>query len=141
MLSNRKKFAVGASLMMATAGIVASVQTAAPATSSSPASARQKAAVIVRLMLAEGADAAAMTRSVPIEKAWDDAILAYAQNGEHLRPENGYPLRLLTPGKYFWKSAKWLRGLEFLAHDKLGFWERYGYNNHADPWKEERYSE
>ncbi len=58
-----------------------------------------------------------------------------------LEPEHGYPLRLLVPKRYFWKSAKWIRGLEFLDHDKLGFWERYGYNNDADPWKEERYSE
>ncbi|NJN18396.1 MAG: sulfite oxidase-like oxidoreductase [Oscillochloris sp.] len=71
----------------------------------------------------------------------DDAMLAYKYEGAELTPEHGYPLRLLTPGKYFWKSAKWLRGLEFSAHDKLGFWERYGYNNNADPWKEERYAE
>jgi DMSO/TMAO reductase YedYZ molybdopterin-dependent catalytic subunit len=49
-------------------------------------------------------------------------------------------MRLLVPKKYFWKSAKWLRGLEFLPHDKNGFWERYGYNTNADPWKEERYT-
>ena len=55
--------------------------------------------------------------------------------------EHGYPLRLLVPKRYFWKSAKWIRGLEFLDHDQLGFWERYGYNNDADPWKEERFSE
>ncbi|NTU82179.1 MAG: sulfite oxidase-like oxidoreductase [Chloroflexales bacterium] len=69
------------------------------------------------------------------------ALLAYKYDGEELTPEHGYPLRLLTPGKYFWKSAKWLRGLEFAGHDKLGFWERYGYNNNADPWKEERYAD
>ena len=51
------------------------------------------------------------------------------------------PLRLFVPKRYFWKSAKWIRGLEFLDHDQLGFWERYGYNNSADPWKEERFSE
>ena len=45
------------------------------------------------------------------------------------------------PKRYFWKSSKWIRGLEFLDHDQLGFWERYGYNNDADPWKEERFSE
>lgn len=63
-------------------------------------------------VLAEGADAAAMTRSVPIEKAWDDAILAYAQNGERLRPENGYPLRLLLPGFEGNMNVKWLRRLK-----------------------------
>ena len=71
----------------------------------------------------------------------DDVLLADTFDGEPLAPEHGYPLRLLVPRRYFWKSAKWLRGLEFLDHDILGFWERYGYNNDADPWKEERFSE
>ena len=66
-----------------------------------------------RWMLAEGADAAAMTRSIPIEKAFDDALLAYAQNGERLRPEQGYPLRLLLPGYEGNTSVKWLRRLKF----------------------------
>jgi DMSO/TMAO reductase YedYZ molybdopterin-dependent catalytic subunit len=82
------------------------------------------------------------TANVPLEVLMDEqALLAYQYGGEELTPEHGYPLRLLVPKKYFWKSAKWLRGLEFLSEDKLGFWERYGYNNHADPWLEERYSE
>jgi DMSO/TMAO reductase YedYZ molybdopterin-dependent catalytic subunit len=71
----------------------------------------------------------------------DDVLLADTFGGEPLELEHGYPLRLIVPKRYFWKSAKWLRGLEFLDHDQLGFWERYGYNNDADPWKEERYSE
>ncbi len=71
----------------------------------------------------------------------DDVMLADTYGGEPLEPEHGYPLRLLVPKRYFWKSAKWIRGLEFLDHDQLGFWERYGYNNDADPWKEERFSE
>jgi len=54
--------------------------------------------------------------------------------------EHGWPLRLIVPGRYFWKSAKWLRGLELAASDRPGFWERYGYHNDADPWKEQRYS-
>jgi sulfane dehydrogenase subunit SoxC len=66
-----------------------------------------------RWMLAEGADAAAMTRSIPVEKAFDDALLAYAQNGERLRPEQGYPLRLLLPGYEGNTSVKWLRRLKF----------------------------
>ena len=66
---------------------------------------------------------------------------SYRFEGRELDPEHGYPLRLFVPKKYFWKSAKWLRGLEFMSEDKLGFWERYGYNNHADPWLEERYSD
>ena len=71
----------------------------------------------------------------------DDVLLADTFGGKELEVEHGWPLRLLVPKRYFWKSAKWIRGLEFLDHDILGFWERYGYNNDADPWKEERYSD
>ncbi len=71
----------------------------------------------------------------------DDVLLADTFDGQPLELEHGYPLRLLVPKKYFWKSSKWIRGLEFLDHDQLGFWERYGYNNSADPWKEERFSD
>jgi DMSO/TMAO reductase YedYZ molybdopterin-dependent catalytic subunit len=60
-------------------------------------------------------------------------------NGELLSPEHGYPMRMVVPHLYFWKSAKWLRGVEFLAKDKAGFWERNGYHMYGDPWKEERY--
>ena len=70
-------------------------------------------------------------------KAW----VAFEFDGKPLAPEHGFPLRLFVPKRYFWKSAKWLRGLEFLAADAPGFWERYGYHNEADPWKEERFSE
>ena len=66
-------------------------------------------------MLAEGADAAAMTRSIPVESALDDALLAYAQNGERLRPEQGYPLRLLLPGYEGNTNVKWLRRLKLGA--------------------------
>ena len=69
-----------------------------------------------------------------------EALLATHGDGAPLTPDHGYPLRLVIPGKYFWKSAKWLRGIELSSVDKPGFWERYGYNNDADPWKEERYS-
>ncbi len=71
----------------------------------------------------------------------EDVLLAHTFGGEPLELEHGWPLRLLVPKRYFWKSAKWIRGLEFLDQDILGFWERYGYNNDADPWKEERFSE
>ena len=71
----------------------------------------------------------------------DDVLLADTFGGEPLELEHGWPLRLLVPKRYFWKSAKWIRGLELVDHDILGFWERYGYNNDADPWKEERFSE
>lgn len=82
------------------------------------------------------------TANLPLDVLDDeDVLLADTFNGEPLEPEHGYPLRLLVPKRYFWKSAKWIRGLEFLDHDILGFWERYGYSNNADPWKEERYSE
>jgi DMSO/TMAO reductase YedYZ molybdopterin-dependent catalytic subunit len=69
----------------------------------------------------------------------EGAMLATHADGEPLAPEHGWPLRLVVPGKYFWKSAKWLRGIELSATDMPGFWERYGYHNDADPWKEERY--
>ena len=69
----------------------------------------------------------------------DDAMLAYEAEGAPLTPEHGFPLRLLAPSRYFWKSAKWLRGLEITDVDRPGFWEGYGYHNDADPWKEERY--
>lgn len=70
----------------------------------------------------------------------DDALLAYRADGQNLTPEHGWPLRLVVPRLYFWKSAKWIRSLELMATDRRGFWERNGYHNHADPWKEERYS-
>jgi DMSO/TMAO reductase YedYZ molybdopterin-dependent catalytic subunit len=69
----------------------------------------------------------------------DDTLLAYLYDGKPLEPDHGYPLRLLVPKKYFWKSAKWLRGLEFMAGDRPGFWERAGYHMEGDPWREERF--
>ena len=71
----------------------------------------------------------------------DDVLLADTAEGRPLEPDHGYPLRLVVPKRYFWKSAKWLRGLQFLAADKHGFWERNGYHNDADPWREERFSD
>jgi DMSO/TMAO reductase YedYZ molybdopterin-dependent catalytic subunit len=80
------------------------------------------------------------TSNVPLEAIEDEsALLAYEADGAPLTAEHGWPLRLVVPGRYFWKSAKWLRGLELLDHDQPGFWERYGYHNDADYWKEERY--
>jgi DMSO/TMAO reductase YedYZ molybdopterin-dependent catalytic subunit len=80
------------------------------------------------------------TANVPLEALEDDdTLIAYEADGEPLTPDHGWPLRLVVPSRYFWKSAKWLRGLELLDHDQPGFWERYGYNNNADFWKEERY--
>jgi DMSO/TMAO reductase YedYZ molybdopterin-dependent catalytic subunit len=70
----------------------------------------------------------------------DDVLVAWSNRGEALAPEHGYPLRLVVPKRYAWKSAKWLRGLEFQTHNVRGFWETRGYHIHADPWPEERYS-
>ena len=69
-------------------------------------------------------------------KAW----VAYEFGEEPLEPEHGGPARLLVPHLYFWKSAKWVRGIELRANDEPGFWEMYGYNNYGDPWKEQRYA-
>jgi DMSO/TMAO reductase YedYZ molybdopterin-dependent catalytic subunit len=81
------------------------------------------------------------TANVPLEALEDEnALIAYEADGEPLEPEHGWPLRLMIPSRYFWKSAKWLRGLELLDHDQPGFWERYGYHNDADYWQEQRYS-
>ena len=68
------------------------------------------------------------------------AWLAYGYEGSPLQPEHGGPARLLVPHLYFWKSAKWVRGLDLLAADEPGFWERYGYHNYGDPWREQRYA-
>jgi len=90
------------------------------------------------------------TANLPLEVVLaDNFLLATHFNGEPITPEHGYPLRgvvgniqgredLVVP--YFWKGAKWLRGLEFMTHDQLGFWEQAGYHNNADVWKEERYA-
>lgn len=90
------------------------------------------------------------TANIPLEVALqENFLLATHFGGEPLTPEHGYPLRgvvgaiqgrsdLTVP--YLWKGAKWLRGLQFLAHDRLGFWEQAGYHNNADVWKEERYA-
>ncbi|MGC8464677.1 MAG: sulfite oxidase-like oxidoreductase [Acidimicrobiales bacterium] len=71
----------------------------------------------------------------------EPALLAHSFDDKPLEPDHGYPLRFLFPRLYFWKSAKWLRGLEFLDSDRPGFWERNGYHMYGDPWKEQRYWE
>ena len=80
------------------------------------------------------------TTNVPLEdlvggRAW----VAYEYGGEPLAPQHGGPARLLVPHLYFWKSAKWLRGLTLAVDDEPGFWEAYGYHNYGDPWQEQRY--
>ena|SRR5881397_3934816 len=80
------------------------------------------------------------TSNLPLEALEaDEALIAYEADGEPLTPDHGWPLRLMVPSRYFWKSAKWLRGLELRGSDQPGFWERYGYHNEADYWKEQRY--
>ncbi|HEY8491020.1 MAG TPA: sulfite oxidase-like oxidoreductase [Dehalococcoidia bacterium] len=81
------------------------------------------------------------TTNVPLDDLLRDGVLfAHKHSGQPLAPEHGWPLRLVVPHLYFWKSAKWVRGLEFMDRDRPGFWETYGYHIHGDPWKEERYS-
>jgi DMSO/TMAO reductase YedYZ molybdopterin-dependent catalytic subunit len=69
-------------------------------------------------------------------RAW----VVHEFEGEPLDPEHGGPARLLVPHLYLWKSAKWVRGLELRDDDEPGFWERYGYHNYGDPWREQRYA-
>ena len=79
------------------------------------------------------------TANVPLADILQDGMVAYRYGGEPLEADHGFPARLLVPHLYFWKSAKWLRGLELLAHDEPGFWERNGYHVYGDPWREQRY--
>ena len=70
----------------------------------------------------------------------DDVMLAWGHDGRDLERDHGFPLRLVVPKLYAWKSAKWVRSIELTINDQRGFWEVRGYHNHADPWTEERYS-
>jgi DMSO/TMAO reductase YedYZ molybdopterin-dependent catalytic subunit len=80
------------------------------------------------------------TTNLPLEDFARPAnLLALRHNGEDLTPEHGGPARLVVPHLYFWKSAKWVRGFEFLEEDAPGFWEQNGYHMRGDPWAEERY--
>lgn len=82
------------------------------------------------------------TTNVPIEEFLaEDALLVDTHDGEPLSADHGGPVRLVIPRLYAWKSAKWLRAIELVAEDKPGYWERGGYHNHGDPWKEERYGD
>jgi DMSO/TMAO reductase YedYZ molybdopterin-dependent catalytic subunit len=81
------------------------------------------------------------TTDLPMADVTDgQAWLAFGFDGAPLEPEHGGPVRLLVPHLYFWKSAKWVRGLELLDQDEPGFWETYGYHMYGDPWREQRYS-
>jgi len=70
----------------------------------------------------------------------DDVIFAHSHNGQPLSPDHGWPLRLVVPKLYAWKSAKWVNGLELMEQDRRGFWEQAGYHDHGDPWTEERFN-
>ncbi|WP_020616122.1 sulfite oxidase-like oxidoreductase [Paenibacillus daejeonensis] len=79
--------------------------------------------------------------NLPLEDLMrDDVMLATHYNGEPLTPKHGWPMRLIVPHLYFWKSAKWIRGIEFMREDRPGFWERNGFHNTADPFLEQRFS-
>ena len=80
------------------------------------------------------------TTNLPLEAMLEnDVLLAHSFDREFLSPEHGFPLRTLVPQRYFWKSAKWLRAIEFSAEDRPGFWEKGGYHNEGDPWREQRF--
>jgi DMSO/TMAO reductase YedYZ molybdopterin-dependent catalytic subunit len=80
------------------------------------------------------------TTNLPLEVVMDDdVLLAHTYDGKPLEPDHGAPLRLLVPKRYFWKSAKFLRRIEVMSEDRMGFWELNGYHNDADPWKEQRH--
>ena len=82
------------------------------------------------------------TANVPLADLMrDDVLFAYRHDGENLTPDHGWPLRLVVPHLYFWKSAKWVRGMEFLAMDAPGFWEQNGYHIYGDPFREQRYTD
>jgi DMSO/TMAO reductase YedYZ molybdopterin-dependent catalytic subunit len=96
--------------------------------------------VSVATLLGQVEHDAGYTTNLPVEdvtggKAW----VAFSYAGAPLEPEHGGPARLLVPHLYFWKSAKWVRGLELMDKNQPGFWETYGYHMYGDPWKEQRY--
>lgn len=92
----------------------------------------------VRFVVTHGANA--YSANIPYAVAADDDVLfAYRYEGKPVEPVHGGPMRMFVPKRYFWKSTKWCDGVEFCYEDKPGFWELRGYNNDADPWKEERY--
>ena len=77
--------------------------------------------------------------NLPLDLVMAEGLLAHKQNGQELGKDNGWPLRLVVPSRYGWKSAKWVKGIELIAEDAPGFWEQRGYHMSGDPWKEERF--
>lgn len=104
--------------------------------------------VLARIGLKPGAESVMFhsyggyTSNVPLADLGrdDHAMLAVKHDDEPIAPEHGGPVRVVIPSLYFWKSAKWVGGMEILPQDRPGFWEMYGYHLHGDPWNEERYS-
>jgi len=81
------------------------------------------------------------TTNLPIEDFLrETTLLAHSHDGKPLTPKHGYPFRVVVPHLYFWKSAKWIREIEFVKEDQPGFWEQNGYHNYGNPWKEQRFS-
>lgn len=81
------------------------------------------------------------TANIPLEVLLDDDVLfAWSHDGEDLTPEHGFPLRLIVPKRYAWKSVKWANGVQVIARDVRGYWEERGYHNDAEPFAEQRYS-
>jgi DMSO/TMAO reductase YedYZ molybdopterin-dependent catalytic subunit len=81
------------------------------------------------------------TTNLPLDVVMeDDVLIAFKVSGRPLEPEHGGPVRMLVPKRYFYKSAKWLKGIKLSEYDEPGFWEIRGYSNTADPWKQERYA-
>ena len=81
------------------------------------------------------------TANVPLDEALrPNVMIAHRLDGRPLPRKHGAPVRNVVPDLYFWKSAKWLTGIRFVTRDEPGYWERRGYNNHGDPWREERYA-
>jgi DMSO/TMAO reductase YedYZ molybdopterin-dependent catalytic subunit len=101
--------------------------------------AKAKARASARYVIFEAAHG--YTANVPIREALSpEALVAFDLDGQPLRSPHGAPVRAVVPDLYFWKSPKWLTGIRFVTRDEPGYWERRGYNNHGDPWREERYS-
>ncbi len=94
-----------------------------------------------KFVVAHGYDSGFTTNLPLADFLAEDALFADRHDGEPLTPNHGGPCRLIVPRLYAWKSAKWLRAIELVAEDRLGYWEQGGYHNHGDPWTEERFNE
>lgn len=99
---------------------------------------RARASAAAKFVATHGANGYTANLSLTVAMD-DDVLLAYRYDGKPLEPIHGGPMRMFVPKRYFWKSTKWCTAVEFLTEDRPGFWEQRGYNNDADPWKEERY--